>query len=87
MTSGMSVHEFDRAVKSILDQAFGGVLELGLVSEEALFSVMTGMRNSLRKAFPAMSGSEAELHLLQLREQCRDTVDSIFAVAETVYWN
>lgn len=87
MSGQMSLLEFDQAVKSILDQAFGGVLEMGLVSEEALFSVITGMRSSLRKAFPEMSGPEAELHLLQLQEECRDTVDSIFSVAETAYWN
>ncbi len=87
MSCHMSLYDFDRAVKMILNQEFVGVLEMGLVSEEALFPVMAGMRISLRRAFPAMSETEAELRLQQLQEECRDTADSIFAIAEAVRWN
>lgn len=87
MSCQMSLNDFDRAVKMILNQEFVGVLEMGLVSEEALFPVMAGMRISLRKAFPAMSETEAELRLEQLQQECRDTADSLFAIAESVRWN
>jgi hypothetical protein len=87
MSCDMSLHDFDQAVKMILDQEFVGVLEMGLVSEADLFPVMVGMRNSLRQAFTAMSGAQAELHLQQLQQECRDTANSIFALAESAYWN
>lgn len=87
MSCGMSLYDFDRAVKMILDQEFVGVLEMGLVSEESLFPVIAGMRSSLRNAFPTMSIAEAELYLQRLQQECRETANSIFAVAEDVYWN
>ena len=87
MSDEMSVHQFDQAVKTILNQEFVGVLEMGLVPGEALFPFMIGMRNSLREAFPAMSVVEAEMRLQQLQQECRDTADSLFALAEGVYWN
>jgi hypothetical protein len=87
MSCDMSLYEFDQAVKGILDQEFVGVVEMGLVPEEALFPVMAGMRISLRNAFPEMSRTEVELHLRQLQQECRDTAESIFARAEAVYWN
>ena len=87
MPCEMSLNDFDQAVKMILDQEFVGVLEMGLVSEKALFPVMVGMRSSLREAFPAMSGTEAELRLQQLQQECRDTANSIFALADSVYWH
>lgn len=87
MACEMSMYDFDQAVKMILNQEFVGVLEMGLVSEEALLPVVAGMRHSLRKAFPTMSKAEAELHLHQLQQECRDTADSLFAVAEGMYWN
>lgn len=87
MPCEMSLHDFDQAVKMILNQELAGVLETGLVTEETLFPVMAGMRHSLRKAFPSMSKTEAELRLQQLQQECRDTADSIFAVAEDMYEN
>lgn len=87
MSCEMSLYDFDQAVKLILDQEFVGVLEMGLVSEEALFPVMTGMRTSLRQAFSAMSPMEAELHLQQLRQECRATAESIFAISESTFWH
>lgn len=86
-TYGISLEEFDRAVELIVDQEFVGVLDMGLVSEETLFPLVAGMCSALHEAFPAMSGAEAEFHLRQLRRECRETANSIIALAETEYWN
>jgi hypothetical protein len=83
----MSVEDFDQRVKSILVQEFIGVLELGLLSEEALLPVVAGMRSSLCEAFPTMSMPEAEFHLQALRDQCRETASSIVALLDAGYWN
>ena len=87
MCCTMSVEDFDERVKSILVQEFVGVLELGLLSEEALLPVVAGMRTSLCEAFPTMSVGEAEFHLQALRDQCRETASSIFTLADAEYWN
>ena len=87
MSCEMSLYDFDQAVKMILDQEFVSVLEMGIISEADLFPVMVGMRSSLRQAFAAMSQAEVELHLEQLQQECRDTANSIFALAESVYCN
>jgi len=87
MFGTMSLEDFDQKVKSILAQEFVDILDLGLLSEEALLPVVTGMRGSLREAFPTMSGAEAEFHLQLLRDQCRDTANSIVALADSGYWN
>lgn len=87
MICTMSVEDFDQRVKTILVQEFVGVLELGLLSEESLLPVVAGMRSSLRDAFPAMSAAEAEFHLQVLRDQCRETANSIVALADSEYWN
>lgn len=83
----MSLEDFDQKVKTILAQEFVDILDLGLLSEETLLPVVTGMRGSLREAFPSMSASEAEFHLQLLRDQCRDTANSIVAMADSGYWN
>jgi hypothetical protein len=83
----MSVDDFDQRVKSILVQEFVGVLELGLLSEEALLPVVAGMRSSLCDAFPTMSVAEAEYQLQALRDQCRETANSIVTLADSGYWN
>lgn len=87
MICTMSVEDFDQRVKTIMIQEFVGVLELGLLSEESLMPVFAGMRSSLCEAFPSMSAAEAELHLQALRDQCRETVNSIVALADSKYWN
>ena len=87
MCCTMSVEDFDQRVKSILVQEFVGILELGLLSEEALLPVVAGMRNSLCEAFPTMSKADAEFHLQALRDQCRETASSIVALADAGYWN
>lgn len=87
MAFEMSLDDFDQEVKMILDQEFLSVLEMGLVSEETLFPVVTGMRSSLRQAFPTMSRMEVEMYLLQLRQECRDTADSILALADITHWH
>lgn len=83
----MSVEDFDQRVKTIMIQEFVGVLELGLLSEESLLPVFAGMRSSLCDAFSSMSPAEAELHLQALRDQCRETVTSIVALADSKNWN
>ena len=87
MFGTMSVEDFDQRVKSILVQEFVGVLELGLLSEEALLPVVSGMRNSLCEAFFSMSTAEAEFHLQAPRDQCREAACSIVALADSGYWN
>ena len=87
MFDTMSVEDFDQRVKSILVQEFVGVLEMGLLSEEALLPVVSGMRNSLCEAFFSMSTAEAEFHLQGLRDQCREAANSIVALADSGYWN
>lgn len=87
MFDTMSVEDFDQRVKTILEQEFIGVLELGLLSEEALQPVVYGMRSSLCEAFSTMSLAEAEFHLQALRDQCRETATSIVALADSGYWN
>lgn len=87
MICTMSVEDFDHRVKTILVQEFVGVLELGLLSEDALLPVVAGMRRTLRDAFPGMSVAEAEFHLQLLQDQCRDTANSIVALAESEHWN
>lgn len=87
MVCTKSLEDFDRAVSMILEQEFVGVLELGLLSAESLLPVVAGMRSSLREAYPAMSVTEAELQLQLLRDQCRDTANSIVALADSGYWN
>jgi hypothetical protein len=87
MVGTMSVEDFDQRVKTILIQEFVGVLELGLLSEEALLPVVAGMRSSLCDAFSGMSVAEAEHHLQVLRDQCRETAHSIVALADSGYWN
>jgi hypothetical protein len=87
MFCAMSLEDFDHRVKTILAQEFVGVLELGLLSEDALLPVVAGMRRSLRDAFPNMSVAEAEFHLQFLQDQCRETANSIVALADSGYWN
>jgi len=87
MICAMSVEDFDQRVKTIMIQEFVGILELGLLSEESLLPVVAGMRSSLCDAFPTMSAAEAEFHLQALRDQCRETADSIVALADSEYWN
>ena len=87
MFDTMSVEDFDQRVKSILVQEFVGVLEMGLLSEEALLPVVSGMRNSLCEAFFSMSTAEAEFHLQGLRDQCREAANSIVALADSGFWN
>jgi hypothetical protein len=87
MFSTMSVEDFDQRVKTILVQEFVGVLEMGLLSEEALLPVVAGMRNSLCDAFPTMSAAEAEFQLQVLRDQCKETANRIVAICDTHHWN
>lgn len=87
MVCAMSVEEFDRAVMKILEQEFVGVLEMGLLPQEALLRVVAGMRCSLCEAFPDMSEPEAHLHLQSLRQECRDTANSIYQLADAGYWS
>ncbi len=87
MFCGKSVEAFDQKVQSILVKEFKAVLEMGLLSEEALLPVVVEMRNSLREAFPEMSPKEAEIHLRQLQDQCREIAYRIFDVTYTTYWN
>ncbi|MEJ2007609.1 MAG: hypothetical protein P8Z30_05520 [Acidobacteriota bacterium] len=87
MEGVMSVEDFDRAVMRILEQEFVGVLDMGLLPEEALLPVVAGMRCSLCKAFPGMSAREIRFHLQSLRQECRDTANSIYALADAGYWN
>ena len=87
MICTMSAEDFDQRVKTIMIQEFVGVLEMGLLSEESLLPVVAGMRSSLCDAFPAMSAAEAEFHLQALRDQCRDTANSIVALADSESWN
>lgn len=87
MLCTMSLDDFDKRVKTILAEEFIGMLDLGILSEESLLPVVTGMRNSLRNAFPTMSVAEAEFHLELLRDQCRETANSIVAMADSGYWN
>lgn len=83
----MSVEDFDHRVKTILVEEFVGVLEMGLLSEDALLPVVAGMRRSLREAFPNMSVAEAEFHLQLLQDQCREAANSIVTLADAGYWN
>ena len=83
----MSPKDFDQRVKTILVEEFVGVLEMGLLSEESLLPVVAGMRSSLNEAFPGMSKAEAEFHLQQLQDQCRDTANSIVSLADAESWN
>lgn len=87
MFGTMSVEDFDQRVKTILIQEFVGVLELGILSEEALLPVVAGMRSSLCDAFPKMSVAEAEFQLRLLQDQCRETANSIVALADSGHWN
>lgn len=87
MFARMSVDDFDQRVKSILVQEFLGILEMGLLSEAALLPVVSGMRNSMCEAFLSMSSAEAEFHLQALRDQCRETANSIVALADSGFWN
>lgn len=87
MASAMSVEDFDQAVNSILEQEFTDVLEMGLLPVEALLRVIAGMRCSLCKAFPTMSVTEAQTSLQVLRNECRDTANSIVDLADAGYWN
>lgn len=87
MVCSMSKDDFDNRVKSILAQEFSAVIDVGLLSEETLMPVITRMRTSLHEAFAAMSVAEAEFHLQMLRDQCRETADSIVAMADSGYWN
>jgi|YelNatPaOPRAMG01_1025707.scaffolds.fasta_scaffold27895_2 hypothetical protein len=87
MFPAMSLSDFDREVKTILVREFEGILDLGLMSEEALIPVVAGIRSSLREAFPSMSPKDVEFHLKQLQDQCRDTAYSIFHLAYTDHWN
>lgn len=87
MFSTMSVEDFDQRVKSILVQEFVGVLEMGLLSEEALLPVVAGMRSSLCDAFPSMSVAEAEFHLQVLRDQCKETANRIVSLSDSEHWN
>lgn len=83
----MSLEDFDKRVKTILAEEFIGILDLGILAEESLLPVVAGMRNSLRDAFPEMSVAEAEFHLQLLRDQCRETANSIVERADSGYWN
>jgi len=87
MFCSMSMDDFDNRVKTILAQEFSGVIDVGLLSEETLMPVITRMRTSLQQAFAAMSVAEVEFHLQMLRDQCRETADSIVAMADSGYWN
>lgn len=87
MFCGGSVDDFDRKVNTILAREFKTVLEIGLLSEDALLPVVSEMRSSLREAFPNMSILEAEAHLRRLQDQCREIAHRIFDVAYTKYWN
>lgn len=87
MFSAMSVEDFDQRVKTILIQEFVGVLEMGLLSEEALLPVVAGMRSSLCDAFSTMSVAEAEFHLQTLRDQCKETASRIVALSDSEHWN
>lgn len=87
MFGTMSVEDFDQRVKTILIQEFVGVLELGILSEEALLPVVAGMRSSLCDAFPKMSVAEAEFQLQLLQDQCRETANRIVALADSGHWN
>jgi len=81
------MEDFDQKVKSILVHEFVGVLEMGLLSEEALLPVVAGMRNSLCNAFPNMSVAEAEFQLQTLRDQCKETVSRLVALSDSQHWN
>ncbi len=87
MFGTMSVEDFDQRVKTILIREFVGVLELGILSEETLLPVVAGMRSSLCNAFPKMSVAEAEFQLQLLQDQCRETANSIVALADSGHWN
>lgn len=87
MVSAMSVEDFDRAVKSILEQEFTDVLAMGLLPAEPLLWVTAGMRCSLCKAFPTMSATEVQSSLQVLRNECRDTANSLVDLADSGYWN
>ena len=83
----MSKEDFDQRVKTILAREFDEVLDLGLLSEEALRPVITNMRRNLNEAFPNMSIAEAERHLQHLQQECRETASSIVALADARVWN
>jgi hypothetical protein len=87
MFCAMSMEDFDQRVKTILIQEFVNVLEMGLLSEDALLPVAAGMRTSLCDAFPTMSVAEAEFHLQVLRDECRETASKIVSLSDSVHWN
>jgi hypothetical protein len=83
----MSQEDFDQRVKTILAREFDEVLDLGLLSEEALLPVITNMRRNLNEAFANMSVAEAERHLQHLQHECRETASHIVALADARLWN
>jgi hypothetical protein len=83
----MSQEDFDHRVKTILAREFDDILDLGLLSEEALRPVITNMRRNLSEAFPNMSVAEAERHLQHLEQECRETASRIVALADARLWN
>lgn len=87
MFCAKSMEAFDQEVTSILVREFKTVLEMGLLTEDALLPVVLEMRNSLREAFPEMSPKQAEAHLRLLQDQCREIAYRIFDVTYTTYWN
>lgn len=87
MLCAKSKDEFDIEVIRILSREFRTIVEAGLLSEEVLIPAVTGVRCSLREAFPEMSAEEAEFHLKQLQDQCREMAYSIFKMSYTTYWN
>lgn len=87
MLCAKSVDDFDRKVNTILQREFQTILEMGLLSEEALLPAVECVRSSLREAFPVMSSAEVDYHLKHLQTQCREIAYRIFDVAYTTYWN
>lgn len=86
----MSLHmrkdDFDRAVKSIVDQEFRDVMEMGLLIQEDITPAAQGMVSAIHKDFPNMTAQETEYHLRMLREECRKTADKIIKKAEETGW-
>ncbi|MEJ2007615.1 MAG: hypothetical protein P8Z30_05550 [Acidobacteriota bacterium] len=87
MLCARSLDDFDRKVNTILEREFKTVVEIGLLTEEALRPVVARMRSSLREAYPAMSAAEVDIHLQRLQDQCREIAYRIFDLSYTKYWN